>query len=253
MFCPNKINNTAVTGMRLEILQQKRHIQHYKKLYQAECKIVNRLQKKILGVNAHNTFLQEEVHRLKNKLLPDYSSKEPKNTKTTKQWDQIKCDHTRRRKIGLFRNHILQSIQSLKICHRAEVSLWLEQNRIHFSFSPSDITAKPQDTEMLSATSLKIVSDHTYAAHENKLPEEDKYCDLDYSEIFDSSGGWRKLHVRKLIYVMDCFRISHEAYHELRMVSKGHLPPINYLAKEKKIMSEEIPYEKHAKVGDYLL
>ena len=48
---------------------------------------------------------------------------------------------------------------------------------------------------------------------------------------------------------MDCFRISHEAYHELCMVSKGHLPPLGRLSKEKKIMSEEIPYEKHPKVG----
>ena len=28
------------------------------------------------------------------------------------------------------------------------------------------------------------------------------------------------------VHVLDSFRISYEAYHELRMVSKGHLPPI---------------------------
>ena len=48
---------------------------------------------------------------------------------------------------------------------------------------------------------------------------------------------------------MDSFRISHEAYHELRMVSKGHLPPLRRLAAEKAIMSNQIPYIKYPDVG----
>ena len=48
---------------------------------------------------------------------------------------------------------------------------------------------------------------------------------------------------------MDKFQISHEAYHELRMVSKNQLPPVRKIATEKKLMSEEIPYMKHPTVN----
>ena len=54
---------------------------------------------------------------------------------------------------------------------------------------------------------------------------EEIYHDFDYSEIFDTTGHWKKQHIRRLIHVMDNFRISHDAYHELKIVSKGHLPP----------------------------
>ena len=80
---------------------------------------------------------------------------------------------------------------------------------------------------------------------------EDQDIDLqsvDLADIYTCEGQWRKIHICRLIHVLDTFRISHEGYHELRMVSKGHLPPMWRLAKEKVIMSEEIPYIKHPSV-----
>ena len=37
----------------------------------------------------------------------------------------------------------------------------------------------------------------------------------------------------------------------LRMVSKGHLPPLGRLAKEKKKCHRKIPYKKHPKVSKF--
>ena len=51
---------------------------------------------------------------------------------------------------------------------------------------------------------------------------------------------------------MDCFRISHEAYHELRNSGNGHFPPLHHIMKEKVAMSAEIPYSKHPTVSEQM-
>ena len=93
-----------------------------------------------------------------------------------------------------------------------------------------------------------MIYDHCYVKDNDGQHEEEHRDDVDYSDIFDSMGNWRKEHLRKLVHVLDAFRVSHEAYHELCMVSKGHLPPISRLAKERRLMSEEIPYSKYPNV-----
>ena len=103
----------------------------------------------------------------------------------------------------------------MKVCHRAEVSLWFEQNKVHFSFSPFELNTKHNFGTLVNGNLQNITSDHTYSAEPSNCGENDNFYDLDYSEIYDCSGDWEKKHIRRLIYVMDCFRISHEAYHEL--------------------------------------
>ena len=56
-----------------------------------------------------------------------------------------------------------------------------------------------------------------------------------------------------IITVMDTFRISHEAYHELRHAGKGHFPPLHHIVREKTLMSNVIPYIKHESVSVSIL
>ena len=123
--------------------------------------------------------------------------------------------------------------------------LVVDDKRINFSFSPSDLSKEHNLRKSCNEKSNAISTDHTYVAQVKEFTESDSFNDLDYSEIFDYWGEWSTKHIRRLIYVMDSFHISHEAYHELRLVSKGYLPPLGRLAKDKKIMSAEIPYDKH--------
>ena len=112
-----------------------------------------------------------------------------------------------------------------------------------------------KDSNVTKPTNMNgnnLTSEHSYAAENKDFSENDSYHDLDYSDIYDCCGEWKQYHLRKIIYVMDSFRISHEAYHELRLVSKGHLPPIGRISKEKQDMSEEIPYEKHPRVSLFI-
>ena len=101
---------------------------------------------------------------------------------------------------------------------------------------------RPQDTD--------IFNDHTYHTNNSNGDNEEVeyFDDVNYSEIFDNNGNWLKKHIRRLVHVLDTYRISHEAYHEIRMVLKGHLPPMIRLSNEKHLMSEKIPYIKFAEV-----
>ena len=134
--------------------------------------------------------------------------------------------------------------------------MWIHDNRVHFTWSPKHFKEIEGCNEVNTGGQnvQKIDHDHRYACPNVSIMEEnDMYCDIDYSDIFDNEGSWNVWHVRQLVHVLDTFRISHEAYHELQMVSKGHLPPIWRLAVQKKLMSDQIPYIKHVSVRFFLL
>ena len=126
------------------------------------------------------------------------------------------------------------------------MTLWIGSNRITLKWTPKNFQSVDNIDQSLNTKTIPL--DHNYAFPPKEIPFEEDYHDIEYSEFFDHDGKWLKRHVRRLIHVMDSFRISNEAYHEIRMVSKGQLPPIGTIRKEKKIMSHELPYIKHPKV-----
>ena len=77
---------------------------------------------------------------------------------------------------------------------------------------------------------------------------DDNLLDVDQSQIFDSDGNYLTPFLRSIIHVMDKHKISHEAYHETRMITKGFMPPVHIIKRAKAKMSEEIEYIKHPTV-----
>ena len=136
MFCPNKIQNNALRGMRVEVLEKQKHIQHYKKLYGAECQKVKNLKTQIVGMHQKNLHLLEEIENLKRKLKDLAILGKKKNPRTTKEWQQINSDCTKCRRLASFKIILLEMLKSLQACHRAEVSLWLEERKNTFQFLP---------------------------------------------------------------------------------------------------------------------
>ena len=131
-------------------------------------------------------------------------------------------------------------------------------------------TARPKSTVSVAAQSSG--PDHTYSTSTGKatasVAAEDSVaghgyfsdgtiphannCDStlsDYHDIYNSEGNFTSKHIRKAVMVTDNFRISNEAYHEIRLELSGHMPPIGKVKSEKAIMSEEIPYKKHPTVS----
>ena len=91
-------------------------------------------------------------------------------------------------------------------------------------------------------------TDHSYTdslVNEDDDSEGNEGNDIDYSQIFDEDGKYTSRHLKKAVHVCDKFRISQEAYHELRMELKGHYPPIWLIKLQKNIMSQRIVYFPH--------
>ena len=249
MFCPNRISDENVKQMRESVLQHKKHIIHYQKLYSGECKKTTVLMKEITNLKNHIRHSENEIVDLQSKPEKKPRQKCKRKQRELKQWSNIVSERTKRRCFTLYKDMIFDTLCKIGVCHRAEVTLWMQSNRVQFSWCPKNFNADMQTNKCLNEPD--ILPDHTYFSKPLMQDEEnfDDFQDLNYSEIFDNHGNWEKLHIRRLVHVLDTFRISHEAYHELRMVSKGHLPPISRLTKEKKLMSEEIPYIKEDKVS----
>ena len=89
------------------------------------------------------------------------------------------------------------------------------------------------------------INDNVYSEDEGMSENEDN------EDAFLSDGNWNKVHIRKIINVMDLYKISFEGYHELRMTSKSILPPLSKIIKERMKMSHVITSLHHSTVNSF--
>ena len=126
--------------------------------------------------------------------------------------------------------------------------------KVKCSTTESDLTLKPaaSDSEDIEAEStVGQGADHTYC-NNNAVqfePETESRKKFDDRNIYDREGNFTTKHVRKAVLVTDSFRISNDAYHEIRTELSGHMPPVGQVKHQKAVMSEEIPYKKHPTVS----
>ena len=245
-----------LANMRKDFLKCKMELKHFKQSYRSECLKNDYLRREILKMKKSNGKLQckiDEINRVSDVRKQENTEKV---TRKRKQWDEIKNDCTKRRRFAHYKSMILSTLKEISICHRAEITIWVYDNKINFSLGPKDLStySNLSNEEALRHNNREnVYHDHRYACqNEDIFAENELFDDINHSQIYNSQGQWRIEHIRRLVHVLDNFRISHEAYHELRMVSKGHLPPLSKLAAQKKIMSDKIPYIKHPTVSLYI-
>ena len=254
MACVNKLNDTVLYEMRQEVLKLKKQVRVIQQLYQKELSANKTLYKELVKSKKTIQKLQTTCNKFKC-MLNNYELKhdQSKKSKKCKHWDEIKSVRTKYRRLNEYRENIFETLQNLDVCHRAEINLWLPDNKIKYSWSPNDFEkCLPSQNENLTPSLVSIMHDHSYGHPKEHVSDHDHLNDVDYSKIFDNEGKWTKDHIRRLIHIMDSFRISHQAYHELRMVSKGHLPPIGKISYQKNIMSETLTYTKHPTVSKHV-
>ena len=172
-----------------------------------------------------------------------------------KPWLKVRCDQTKCKQINDYGHALFKTIQSnIPHCKRAQLSLSLGDQTVNYSWKKKELRNSKCDSSESDTFNFSKKSDHSYASP--KLlqceSEDDELHDINYGTIFDSDGNWQTHHKRGIINVMDSYRISHEAYHELRQAGKGHFPPLYKIHKEKSIMSAAIPYNKHESVSAHI-
>ena len=138
-------------------------------------------------------------------------------------------------------------------CKLAQMSLCLGEKSVNYTWKKKELQTSTCSDSSDDIFNFHPKSDHSYASAKllNSQHENCDSDDIDYSTIFDSDGNWQKQHKRSVINVMDCYRISHKAYHELRYAGKGHFPPLCQIIKEKASMSTEIKYIRHPTVNHF--
>ena len=221
-------------------------------MYKAECRNSKNLSQELLKARKMNINLTGKLQKAEEqgKINSKSDGKGLKKTRKRKKWANIKNEGTKRRRLNSYKDMLLDTLKQIEMCKKAQVTLWIGERKVSFSWSEDDFGVNNNGSSHLEDIELcNIYHDHTYCCWPKTNTEEHKDNNsIDLAEIFDANGQCGKLHLRRLIHVLDSYRISHEGYHELRMVSKGYLPPICRLAKEKKSMSKEIPYTKHPTV-----
>ena len=230
---------------REELMQCKREIREYKNINS----VSNEEQKFLLDQLEYEKELRQETNAENLKLRGDLEEMRQhlkEKNKYRKPWSEIKDHKTKKRRISEYKSVIQSSIlKSIPECTRANLSLSLDGQNVNIALNRNELMGSEGNN-----AAVRSSSEHRYSSNK---PESENFGEPDTTSqicrIYDGDGKFLRRHKCRMIYVMDKFRISHQAYHELYMHSKGHLPPIGQIIKEKKRMSELIPYYMHPDVS----
>ena len=245
-------NFKLITKLNSDLLEIKKERNHYKFLYREQWKERNKYVQELKHLNTCILNLKTENEILRSKLndLPDINRVQRRKHKR-KAWCKLTCEKSKRQRICEYGKSVFSTLRNhVPHCKRAHLSLCLSSQSVNFHWKGPQLQRKYETNGNKHMINFGSKDDHLYA----KIPSIDHdnntdLIDVDYAKIFDSEGNWQKMHKRRIIHVLDTFRISHEAYHELRHAGQNHFPPLHRIIKEKTIMSGEIPYIKHSTVS----
>ena len=180
-------------------------------------------------LNANNR-LRNRIGQLKAQL----AKHEPKNYR--KKWEDL-CVQTRRKRKAEYHQVFDSALQTVPECKKARIHLSLGHDRIRFEWSTDDM-ANCRD-----AMRQKGIS----------VPDPPPVESEDESDETDTTDTRSPQTIKEeIIHMMDRYRISQDAYHELQQtLKKLPLTPMHRLKVQKKKMSEEIPFEKYPDVSRY--
>ena len=236
-----------IVSNRHEILANRKEIAFYKHAHADERKRNTELNTCIKRQDTEIKCLREElreekgrVSALNKKFFTLHVGRQKKH------WKNIKNEKTRRKRIIQYKTSIKDHLtHKIPDCEKAHITLSICGKTVKFHW----IRTSTNSHNTTSASSSQSSNDHNYSSQEIHIASTaEPSVQSDVCQIFDDSGKFKKKHKQGIIYVMDNFRISHQAYHELYMQSKGFLPSIGQIIREKRSMSEIIPYYKHDQV-----
>ena len=265
--------NKALTAFRSDLVKSTELLNKYKLLYFKECRLSADFHKKLKNANEDLRAKTEEINRLNNNISV-LRKRATKNIRKT--WSQAASVRTKRRWLTDLKNDFFQILKHFGSVKSAHVSLKIGDNHANFKWFSNDFlrsiqssadkdqsSTEPSSTDPSSTDPSSTdpsprdpsSTDHSYnntgvLHNDGSDPQEEP--ETDYSDIYHEDGRFTSRHVRKAVYVCDKFRISQEAYHELRMELKGHYPPIWLIKWHKNLMSSRIVYFPHDTVNIFL-
>ena len=232
---------------REEILELRKQCAHYRNAYFKQKKEADCCKDELKIQCELNRDLEQRILVLDRQVIEHQLISQPKTTHKL-AWNEITHAKTKRRRVKHYKEEVLKSIQNtIPDCERIQVSVSVGGKTLKFEWYHNDLNSQDTSSEIGSSQES---SDHNYSSNAGgRSSDSDTPESFDLSDIYDSSGKFLPKHKQGIVHVMDNFRISKLAYHELYMQSQGHLPPVGQIFAERKKMSESIPYHKHSTVS----
>ena len=138
---------------------------------------------------------------------------------------------------------------------RARVQLRIGEKEVFFLWSEKELRKLKRKANNLQNPRQPIQNNVAGNAANPQNSESEDNEDIDDIESdpdpFMFDGSWNPIHLRRILHVMDMFKISYRGYHELRMISRSILPPLTRLKKAKAKMSDEIKCYHHHEVRGF--
>ena len=237
----------TVQNLRTELLEHKKEKHEYRLMYFNACKERNQLQDELFKIKKKNLKLQTKIDKKakSKKLHEDHNVARKRKLPSDQSENQSK-----RSRLDECRSQIVAAMSTVPGWKALNVSVKFPEQVADFEIAAN--TEHDNDSNASSQQSQDV--DHSYCSQTNHVGEQEgQERDKPNREtaIFDDDGNFTKNHIRKAVLVTDNFRISNDAYHEIRSELAGHLPPLGQVKQEKYVMSEEIPYTKHATVSTF--
>ena len=228
-------NNPIINELRKQVDDLTQERDQYRRLYEAE--VVENEQLSTIRKNLRTNYqlALNQINRLKLRIQDLKEVLAKHNPKIfRKRWDEVSAQTKRKRKND-YREVIDNALETIPECKKAKLEIYLGHDKVKFTWSEEDMakcrnSARQKGFGIIDPAALS-------SDDENDIDEESK-------KIVTSRLK------EEVIHVMDRYRISQDAYHEMQQTLKTiPMPPIHHIKKQKRLMSVEIPYIKEPDVS----
>ena len=249
------VNHPVIVRLRQELQTARDDLNKYIDLYRRERS--DRREQESICIN-----LRKENHDLlqNNELLHERLDKVMQHIdnfqipKPYKKWENLQSAATKAKRKCQYHRCLEQSMMYLHEATRARVQLRVGEKEVFFVWSTNDLCMlrnQAKTWEGLSTNNNQSSSNEGNEfidAYDSEDEDQIQSVDTDL-DVYLPNGSWNTTHLRRILHVMDIFKISYKAYHELRMTSRSILPPLNKLKVERNTMSNEITSLHHKTVN----
>ena len=233
-------NQRVIANLRQQLLQCQEDMRVYRTLYRNErddrrqqqhhCQ---ELEDTLVNYLDENESLRDQVHLL-HQYISLFEVPKPK-----KRWDSLKSGNSIAKRKSEYRHCLNQAMMHLHEVQRARIQLRIGKNEIVFIWCQNELRKLRNN----------LRSSHNTHQEINDDSDNDEMSV--HGDAFMPDGEWNEMHLRKIIHVMDIFKISFQAYHELCLTSNSILPPLYKIRRARFKMSDVIKSLHHHTVNNF--
>ena len=173
----------------------------------------------------------------------EYQMKDYKIPRMKKKISEMKSRSQIRHRKNIYKTCLRKTIRSFPDAVHANVSILNLNLNLNYYLS-ENVLRRMGVTATSIQNSRNVATDHNYSCNGSNDQQEgiDESDHSDDERLILPNGAISARHKRCVAHVMDLYKISEKAYHELCLSCKGILPPLSEIRKERLLMSSEIPY-----------